>query len=264
MHIIMVQARMSAMRLPAKVIQPINGVPMILRQLERLKMLGEPIVVLIPRTDVKSPLHHILIEHGYEVEAPPANESDVLGRYAWAIRERDVSHWRGSVIRVTADCPFIDPALIREGIQYYENGEANFVTLGPSYPEGLDFEIVDPKLVLEADTYAKTASDREHVTPIIWGHRIPSRVVSYYLSYSSEHSPYSLSVDTPLDLAFARELYELLGDKTDWRCVIGLLLAQGAEHLLKHATSKRINAKYLEALGTDKSWAEVRYGDPKC
>lgn len=160
-----VQARMGSTRMPNKVMKPIQGTPMIglmLQRLRRARTLDQ--IVLATSVDSRNdPLARYVASQGYEVIR--GSEDDVLSRYDEAVRKvhADV------VVRVTGDCPLIDPQIVDDvvallseaGVEYASNIDP------PSFPDGLDVEAFTRAALERAQREATEQRDREHVTPYI-------------------------------------------------------------------------------------------------
>ena len=207
MILAVVQARMSSTRLPGKVLAPIRGEPMILRQLERVRRARTLTKVMVATSAEPSdePLASLLASRGYPVHR--GDLRDVLGRFAGAARSAgEPTH----VVRLTADCPLIDPGLIDEAVRlalasqtaYCGNAERR------TYPDGLDVEVMTADALFAADAEATDAFDREHVTPFL--RRQPERFAAAHLVQPADQSEMRWTVDTCADFTFARAVYDAL------------------------------------------------------
>ena len=137
--IAIVQARVGSTRLPGKVLKEINGKPLIEILFHRLSN-SQKIdkIILATSTNSENDLLASMIEKlGYEVFR--GREDDVLGRYFEAANK----YQSKSVVRITGDCPIIDPSLVDEVIFLYEKENADYAsnTNPPTYPDGLDVEV---------------------------------------------------------------------------------------------------------------------------
>lgn len=160
-----VQARMGSTRLPNKVMRPLQGVPMIellLRRLARSRRVSRIVVA----TSV-DPRNRPLIEHvqglGYATFA--GSENDVLDRFYQTAKP-----WQPDVVvRVTGDCPLIDPALVDEVIALFERSGVEYCSNiePPTFPDGLDTEVFSFAALERAAREATKPFDREHVTPFL-------------------------------------------------------------------------------------------------
>jgi spore coat polysaccharide biosynthesis protein SpsF len=135
-------------------------------------------------------------------------EFDVLDRYHRAAAE----YAADAVVRVTSDCPLIDPALVDEVIRTFldADGQVDYVsnTLVRSYPRGLDCEVFSAELLRQVCAEAASASDREHVTPFIY--RQPDRFRLVNVANSADQSGFRWTVDTPEDFELIRRMLEVL------------------------------------------------------
>lgn len=158
-----VQARMGSVRLPNKVMRLIEGKPMIGLLLERLSKSKNIHEIIIATSE--DPCNENLVEYintlGYKIFR--GNETDVLARYYFAAKasQADV------VVRITGDCPLIDPSLVDEVINVFFNKRADYASnvCPPTYPDGLDVEVFQFAALEQSFQNAKTTFEREHVTP---------------------------------------------------------------------------------------------------
>lgn len=160
-----IQARMGSTRLPNKVMKPITGIPMIELLLSRLSRSGEVDQIIVATSE--DARNQPLVEHvrklGYT--CIQGAENDVLGRYLQAASQTQAD----TLVRITADCPLIDPELVDEcirtfrlqGVDYLSNGAA------PAYPDGLDIEVFKRSALEQAGQETSDPYDREHVTPYL-------------------------------------------------------------------------------------------------
>jgi len=200
------QARMTSSRLPGKVLLPVLDRPMIGRQLERLRRarLLDGLVVATSTDHADDPLVAFLDDEGVPVLRGPLD--DVLARFALVIEEYEPQ----TVVRLTADCPLASPTVIDTVIEEFQARGIDYVsnTLRPTWPDGLDVEVVRAPVLLWA---AKTLTDppeREHVTLGIY--RRPDRFKVGNVVNSEELSDLRWTVDNADDLAFVREVYARL------------------------------------------------------
>lgn len=198
-----VQARMGSTRLPGKVMKLIMGLPMIEIMLARLSMstLINQVIVATSIDQSNQPL----IEHvrSLGIEIFQGSENDVLGRYLDAARtyEADV------IVRVTGDCPLIDPEIIDEVIEIFLKSNVDYASniLPPSYPDGLDVEVFKFNALLSSSIATNEKSDREHVTPYIRRSDDYSKV---NILNNEDLSNERWTVDEPEDLALIQDIFE--------------------------------------------------------
>jgi spore coat polysaccharide biosynthesis protein SpsF len=200
------QARVSSSRLPGKVLLPILGEPMILRQIERLRRARRlDALVLATSTDASDdPLAEVAAAAGVPVARGPLD--DVLGRFVMAA----TPHAPDWVVRLTGDCPLVDPELIDRLVSETLDARADYgsTALEPTYPDGLDAEIVRFSLLKQIDAEVRTDAEREHVTLAV--HRDPGRFRLHSVRGSPDLSALRWTVDEPRDLAFVTEVYRAL------------------------------------------------------
>lgn len=163
--IAIVQARMNSTRFPKKVMRKINGVPMIELLLKRLSLAKSIDKIILATSDniVNEELVRFVTNLGYEVFA--GSENDVLDRYYGAAAK----YTPQTVIRITGDCPLMDPGLVDEIVNvFYESGVDYLSnTIVPTYPDGLDIEVFTYDSLKTAAEKADLPYDREHVTPFL-------------------------------------------------------------------------------------------------
>jgi spore coat polysaccharide biosynthesis protein SpsF len=146
---------------------------------------------------------------------------DVLDRFYRA----SVAHRAEAVVRVTADCPLIDPGLIDLCIRRFLESGADHASNAYErrYPRGLDVEVVRFSALEAACREATLPHERSHVTPFIYAR--PERFRLHSIRAEEDHGQHRWTVDTPADLRLARAVYQRLGpdDRFTWRDVLALL-----------------------------------------
>lgn len=209
-YLAIIQARMGSSRLPNKVLKELCGKPMlqhIVERVEKSKYVNHVIVATTFKEEDKV-IEELCQRIG--VDCYRGSENDVLDRYYQAA----CKYQPENVIRITADCPFIDPVIIDQLIQIHETNEYDYTsnTLVETYPDGLDTEIFKFSALVRAWEEADLASEREHVTPYI-------KFKGQFKRYSLERSP-SLAdkrwtVDTEVDFEVATQVYNALYNSKD-------------------------------------------------
>ena len=206
--VIIVQARMTSTRLPGKVLKKILGKPLLEYQVERLwrvKHAGE-IIIATTTNDTDRPIVDLC--NRLSVPCFRGPEQDVLARYYGAARE----HRAEAVVRITSDCPLIDPQVVDKVIQFYFDHrlEYDYVsnTLERTYPRGMDTEVFPVKVLNEAFAEATAQPDREHVTPYIYRH--PRRYRLANVAYSEDLSHHRWTVDTSEDFELIKRIITAL------------------------------------------------------
>jgi spore coat polysaccharide biosynthesis protein SpsF (cytidylyltransferase family) len=243
-----VQARMSSTRLPGKVLLPLGGHTLIGFMLERVKrarMVDE--IVLATSTDASDDaLAHAVQALGVAVYR--GSLDDVLSRFAGAAEGRGAD----VAVRLTGDCPLIDPALIDAAVAHLREPGLDYVCNGepPSYPDGLDVEAFTVQALLQAHAQARLPSEREHVTPYLRAH--PQRFRAGNVRGAVDLSALRWTVDHADDLAVVRALVDafppgqaLLADLFDCLRVLD------RQPALLHANPHTRNEGYAKSLRDD-------------
>lgn len=203
-----VQARMSSSRLPGKVLEPILGKPMIVRQLERLARCSRLSDIVVatstnPRDDY---LAEVVWNAGWEVFR--GSQEDVLGRFITVLDARPSP----AIVRLTADCPLTSPEVVDLVVTAFEAADVDYLsnTLEPTYPDGLDVEVVRTEALVRVAVESTDAHEREHVTLGIYRRPDEWRVQSFTDPSGRDHSDLRWTVDNADDLAFVRDVYAAL------------------------------------------------------
>ncbi|MEI8037291.1 MAG: aminotransferase class III-fold pyridoxal phosphate-dependent enzyme [Verrucomicrobiota bacterium] len=215
----LVQARLGSTRLPNKVMLPLNGVPMIELLLQRLahaKRLDRIVVATTahPRDQVLADFVRTL---GFEVFQ--GSERDVLDRFYQAAR----CYQPEIVVRITGDCPLIDPGLVDEVVHAYQSQDVDYLSNNspPTYPDGLDTEVFSFAALERAATLATDPADREHVTPFI---RNSGLFKTGSHAHAEDYSGERWTVDEPADFEVIRAICDHFQPRTDfsWQEVMNL------------------------------------------
>ena len=200
------QARTSSSRMPGTVMAPILQEPMIWRQIERIRRARslDKLVVATSEEPSDDGLAGFLLGRGMTVYRGELN--DVLGRFAACAEAWGPTH----VVRMTADCPLIEPRLIDAVVALaLENRAAYATNFEPrTYPDGLDVEVMTAEALATAHREASETYDREHVTPFLRNR--PQRFPQGSLVQATDLGALRWTVDRPEDFAFVRAVYEAL------------------------------------------------------
>ena len=206
-----VQARLGSTRLPNKVLAPIGDVPLIeflLGRLSKSERISK-IVLATSTNEINDQLSAVVENLGYQVIR--GSENDVLQRYvdAATVTNADV------VIRITGDCPFVDPQLIDEMLEDFVASNIDYMsnTNPPTFPDGFDIEIFRKSALLQSAEIATSPFEREHVTPCLrtnslFSHKNKAAVV--------DASHLRLTVDEQRDLDVVRGIANLFAPRTDF------------------------------------------------
>ena len=217
-----VQARSTSTRLPGKVLRPLAGEPMVLRQLERIGRATTLGGIVVATSDDPSDddLAIMLADFGYDGVRGPLN--DVLGRFVVALDE----YQPDVVVRLTADCPLISPAVIDLVVERFHAGSADYVsnTMEPTYPDGMDVEITTASALREVAAISADAHEREHVTLGIYRRTDRFTIENFADPTGRDNSHLRWTVDSPDDFEFVTEVYQhLLCAEFEYEDVLALL-----------------------------------------
>lgn len=218
-----VQARMGSSRLPGKVLMGLAGqtvLERVVRRVQRFKYVDDVIVA----TSV-SPADDEIVATCGQIKLPVfrGSEFDVLDRFMKAAR----TYHADICVRITADCPLIDPEVSDEIIRRF--GQANRPIdyasnkIPQSFPRGLDTEVFTLAALERAWQNASRPYERAHVTVYIYEHPDQFKLLS--ITSDVDRADWRWTVDTNEDLEFVREVYLRLGADGDftWRDVVSLL-----------------------------------------
>ena len=212
MIVAIVQARMGSTRLPGKVMMEISGKPMLWHVVDRARQAKRinQVVVATTTNPEDEKIIKLALEMG--VKGYAGSQDDVLDRYYQTakINRADI------IVRVTGDCPLIDPKIIDKTIEFFLENNFDYVStahiskgeLKSTYPDGLDTEVFSFKALEKAWKEAKLFSEREHVTPYIWKNQETFRCQSLQNDRNLSHLRWT--VDKKCDLKFVREVYKRL------------------------------------------------------
>ena len=241
MPVAIIQARLGSTRLPGKALADVAGKPMLERVVERVRACRgvEQVVIATTLEERDQPVVELARRLGLPLYR--GSEQDVLDRIYQAARQAGAKH----ILRVTPDCPLVDPEVIGEVIELYRTGRYDYVsnTLGRRYPDGLDTELFSFETLEAAWKDGKLPSEREHVTAYMIKH--PERFRIGQVEAPADYAEMKWSVDTEEDLEFIRKVYEKLRGKGifSMKDVLGLARRDGA--------STVVNEGYYRSLGED-------------
>jgi spore coat polysaccharide biosynthesis protein SpsF len=251
-----IQARMGSTRLPGKVLLPAADRPLLdwmagqLAHCRRLKS-----VVLATTT---APADDAIAERGralgWRVARGP--EDDVLERFCLAGLEAGLTTHDGHVMRLTADCPLVQPDICDRLAEMYAAGDCDYARTSERFAEGLDCEVVSFAALLRARAEARLPSEREHVTLFVRNR--PGEFRLCELESPEDCSRYRVTVDEPEDYAVVRALIKALGRPGRW-----ISFARVREHLDAHPELMRLNAHIVRNEGLQRSLAVDVGGEAK-
>ena len=200
---------MTSTRLPGKVLKKILGKTLLEYHLERIKLVPsiDEVVVATTVNDSDNPIVELCEATGTAYFR--GSELDVLSRYYEAAKQFNAD----VVMRVTSDCPLLDPVEAEKVIRRYLDNADKFDYVSNSinertYPRGMDAELFSLRVLEEVSREALEPRDREHVTPFIYER--PERYRLGGVSYDTNESRYRLTVDTEADFELITKIIEAL------------------------------------------------------
>lgn len=199
-----IQARMSSTRLPGKVLLPLAGREVLAHVLDRLAVCEAIDDVIVATSD--HPSDDVLAQwcNSHDVPVFRGSLDDVLDRYyQCAVQAR-----ADAVVRITADCPALDPTIVDEVVRGFKAGNYDLFYLGGEFPDGLDCAVFSFSALERAWREATLKSEREHVGPYVVNHPEWFRLGSLQKFKGLAHHRWTL--DEPRDLAFLQAVFERL------------------------------------------------------
>jgi len=202
-NVALIQARMGSSRFPGKVLEDLSGRPMLWHVVDRVRGARRVERVVVATTDraVDDPIARFCAQEN--IACFRGDEQDVLDRFYQAARadHADV------VVRITADCPLIDPEVIDKVVERFQRGDCDYVSnaIRYTYPDGLDTEVFSFAALERAWREAGKPSEREHVTPYLRTGKF--RVANVESEIPVSPAQYRWTVDHPADLEFVRKVY---------------------------------------------------------
>jgi len=244
--IALIQARMSSSRLPGKVLQNITGQPMLMRVIRRAKQAKslDSVAVITSTCEDDDAIEIFCKEHG--IACFRGSLDDVLDRYYQA-----AIHFHADfVVRLTADCPLLDPKIVDKVVQTFHKGAFDYVsnTLECTYPDGLDTEIFRLETLEKAWKEARLKSEREHVTAYIYKQPELFRLGS--VKQEQDLSSLRWTVDTSRDLEFVGAIYNFIKQEEFGMDEI-LKLLEGHPEVTKLNSGQQRNEGYQKSLQED-------------
>ena len=206
--IVINQARMTSTRLPGKVLKTLHdGKALLQLQIERLRQskLIDDIVIATTTNSQDDLIEGVATQLG--VRFFRGSELNVLERYYLASKQNPSEF----VIRITSDCPFIDPGIIDESIGQYLTSGADYGSNSEAYPNGMNVEIFRASMIDEAYLNSEKEYEREHVTPYFYTH--PEKYRLMQVKSKTIYPRYRLTVDTPEDLKLIQAIYRKVFEK---------------------------------------------------
>ena len=245
MILAILQARYSSSRLPMKVLKPILNKPMLLHQIERLhySRFIDKIVVATSVDNSDDIIEKMCLDN--KIEVFRGDLDNVLDRFYQCAKLYRAEY----IVRLTGDCPLIDWQLIDEMIQYFREGNFDFVETSLKFPDGLDAEVMTMNALTKSKNNATLPSEIEHVTQYIVNN---SREFDNGIFESSQDlSHLRWTVDEPEDFIFVEKIFQSLYKKKQ-KFLMGDILTL----LQQKPELNKINSRFTRNEGLVKSLKE--------
>jgi spore coat polysaccharide biosynthesis protein SpsF (cytidylyltransferase family) len=215
--ILITQARTGSTRLPGKVLKEINGKSLLEIHLERLKkcLKISEIIVATTANDEDGIIYEKALKLGFS--SFRGSETDVLDRFYQSVKDKNAD-W---IVRVTSDCPLIDPELVDEIVTFVQENNCDYCSNGliENFPDGQDVEVFKFSALKIAWENAVLKSEREHVTPYIRNNSDFNNCNLFKAINFPCHSDFSkirMTVDEQRDFDLLEILIHQLGTEKTW------------------------------------------------
>lgn len=215
--VLITQARSGSTRLPGKILKEINGKSLLEIHLERLKKCTKVSKIIVATTveEADETIYNKAVSMGFA--ASRGSEDDVLDRFYQASKHENAD-W---IVRVTSDCPLLDPHLVDDIICYAHSNNYDYVCNGliENFPDGQDVEVFRFSALEIAWKNAKLKSEREHVTPYIRNNadgKGDNRFTTFNYPCDTDYSHIRMTVDESRDFDVIEHLIQKLGAEKTW------------------------------------------------
>lgn len=233
-----IQARVSSVRLPCKVLLNLNGKSVlhnVVSRVQKISGLDEIVVATSDRID-----DDIIEMETKRIGIPLYRGSleDVLSRYYNAARQFKAD----IIMRITSDCPLIAPEVSSEILQEFVNSSNyDYVsnTLKRTYPRGLDTEVFHFQALEKAYIESKLSSEREHVTPYLYNNRKDFTIFDF-VDNKNNYSQFRWTLDTLEDYHLIKTIYYNKGDELNYIDLVNLFLRNHQWHLINNHIEQKV------------------------
>lgn len=246
-----IQARMGSTRLPNKVMMMVMGRPLLGWMIQRVSQSSEINEIIIATTEKRcdDSIAEYSAQQGCYVYR--GSEGDVLNRYyqAASIAEADI------VVRLTADCPLLDPSIVDSLIKEFKARKVDFLSnsepLPSSWPDGMDVSVMSYSALKRAHKNAKKPSEREHVTFHFWNN--PLEFSCIRIDRNVDLSNYRITIDYPEDFEVIKTIIEHF-EKLKVGSMSSIPMDRILDFLNKNNLVYRINKKYVRGMGWESAF----------
>ncbi len=240
------QARIGSTRLPEKILKTVKGETLLEIHLKRVlqsKLISKLKVATTLEPDADK---IVALANRFDIDVFKGSVNNVLERFYQTAKPENPD-W---VVRLTSDCPLIDPVEIDKVIQHALDNDLDYVSnaLEPTYPDGMDTEVFKFAALERAYREAKATSELEHVTPYIWKNSTfkgGNLFTSGCVMNEKDYSGLRLTVDTLEDFLVIEKLINILGTDKTWM--------DYAKTLEQHPEIQELNKQFKRNEGYEKS-----------
>ena len=247
--IAIIQARMGSHRLPGKMLMELAGKKIVDHVLDRVNKSHYINEVVVATSISENNLPLVAHVATRRTRVFVGNEDDVLDRFYQVAKllEPDV------IVRITGDCPMIDPSLIDLTIKTYFESKTDYCfNCGGNkiYPDGMDVEVFSFHALEKAYHEATKKSDREHVTPYI---RQSGKFAVSFLEAPEDYSKIRITIDEERDLIALKQIYQKLENVTDFSLNDVIEILNNNPEIAAINNSIVRNAGYLKSLAEEQN-----------
>ena len=201
--LVILQARMNSSRFPGKVLALINGKPMIFWQILRIRKSKYVSEIVVATSEDRTDDDLALYLESIGVAVVRGDLENVYERFRKVLKQFDSKHF----IRLTADCPLVMPDLIDSVFEKFTTEDCDYISnaINPTYPDGLDIEILKTQAFEKLSNMKLSKAEKEHVTLGIYSRKTEFKIFSFEDIYNLSGERWT--VDYPEDLEFIRRVY---------------------------------------------------------
>ena len=208
---IIIQARMTSTRLPAKIMLPLCSKTVLEVMIDRLEPFKDKIIIATTNDGTQKPIIEVCKK--LDLKYYEGDTQNVLSRYyesavKFGAQNDDI------IVRCTSDCPIIDKEIVENTIDFFISSEADY-TSSSRFPRGMDTEVFRFSLLKEAYENANSEFEKEHVTPYIYKTNKDRLKITTFKNQNDD-SKYRLTLDEEDDYKAIKEVYKLFDNKTDF------------------------------------------------
>jgi spore coat polysaccharide biosynthesis protein SpsF len=237
------QARTGSTRFPNKIMKRIEDKTLLRIHIDRIKKSQKKGIIIIATTRKKNDDIIEIEANNLGVHCYRGDEEDVLDRFYEAAKLHNPDY----VVRLTSDCPLIDPSLIDDIVEATIDSNVDYGsnTLIESYPDGQDIEVFTFSALKKAWESARLVSEREHVTPYM---KKNLKVLNIH-SNNMKFGKVRMTVDEPNDFEVIKRLIDKLGINENWEAYSKLYLSDKTISNVNDSTTR--NEGYINSIEND-------------